>query len=791
MRMPHLPVRSAVQAHRLNRIVLLVSFLIVPYGLACAQSVTLSWDANTETSLAGYKVYTGTTSRAYGAPETVGKVTTFVKSSLAPGTYYFAVTAYDTSGIESGYSNEVTAIVGSSADNTPPAISDITTTGATTTGVTVAWSTNETSDTQVEYGTSASYGSLSALNSAMVTAHTQSLGGLAADTIYYYRVRSRDAEGNLALSVGSSFRTASATSPATLTVSLSTPPAGATLSGVVTATATATTGIAGVQFLINGSLLGVEDTTAPYAVLWSTASFADGIYTLAARAKDTTGNTAVSAGVPVIIRNTSPATGPRAALPFSEGKGLMSSDVSGNGNTAVLADATWTAGRFGNALSFNGSTSYVRAGANNLPAPNAQQTLCVYYFVSSNPSSTRVMLRTGNTTEHKDLMVGFRKSRLGVWNSANVWLVSATMPATNVWHHIAYLFNGRTHSLYVDGVLSATSTVSPGTKPTTGFEVGRGPGGTGYFRGKLDEVMIYDRALSSNEINSLRTSSSSPGTLQDAATESAAAAPDSADHEEGARAKWRGRRNAQAEPTPAVRFELSKASFSSEEPLELTQFTVTNPGSSDKPVELKTWLASSAMPPTTLGTTGEEGSYVLPAGTVSEFGPVKVLDSSDMPHGDVYEVGSRMIEPVTGDLVSEKVSSFAVSSGMGAAEPGGLEHAAAPGITVDAEMSVPAYSEGDIISVSDLAVRNTADREVSVQLKVWLEARGIEPVPLMRVGADGSLLVPAGAELHFYRPRDLAVTASLPRGDYALRCRVLDPATGQILAERSVYFRVQ
>src|SRR2546422_7256990 len=67
-------------------------------------TATLTWDPGT--SVAGYKVYTGTSSNAYGAPVDVGNVTTFQIFSLQSGkTYYFAVTAYNSTG-ESGYSNE-------------------------------------------------------------------------------------------------------------------------------------------------------------------------------------------------------------------------------------------------------------------------------------------------------------------------------------------------------------------------------------------------------------------------------------------------------------------------------------------------------------------------------------------------------------------------------------------------------------------------------------------------------------------------------------------------------------
>ncbi len=75
-------------------------------------SATLSWDANTEKSLAGYKLYMGTQSGVYGPPVTLGNVTSHQVTNLKLGsTYFFAITAYDTAGTESQYSNEVSKSV--------------------------------------------------------------------------------------------------------------------------------------------------------------------------------------------------------------------------------------------------------------------------------------------------------------------------------------------------------------------------------------------------------------------------------------------------------------------------------------------------------------------------------------------------------------------------------------------------------------------------------------------------------------------------------------------------------
>ncbi len=86
-----------------------------------AGSVTLEWDANTEADLAGYRIYYGTSSRQYSAQIDVGLKTQFEVSGLDDGQkYYFAVTAYDQSGNESGYSDEVSTTIGDSKNPPDP-----------------------------------------------------------------------------------------------------------------------------------------------------------------------------------------------------------------------------------------------------------------------------------------------------------------------------------------------------------------------------------------------------------------------------------------------------------------------------------------------------------------------------------------------------------------------------------------------------------------------------------------------------------------------------------------------
>jgi len=108
---------------RLIRYLIIVSLTVLVGGaiygfMNPVMVVTLSWDSNTESDLDGYKVHIGTKSRDYSLVVDIGDTTSYeytVANSTYP--YFFAITAYDTSGNESGYSMEVTTGIIDSVDN--------------------------------------------------------------------------------------------------------------------------------------------------------------------------------------------------------------------------------------------------------------------------------------------------------------------------------------------------------------------------------------------------------------------------------------------------------------------------------------------------------------------------------------------------------------------------------------------------------------------------------------------------------------------------------------------------
>jgi Domain of unknown function (DUF4082)/Fibronectin type III domain len=130
---------------RTGPFVLKMGFVLLCLGfgkLAFAASVTLAWNPNSESNLAGYKVQYGTAPGVHPTTIDVGNQTTYVVGELGPGTYYFVVLAYNTSGLQSPVSNEVSVTVSASPPPPPTTPSLTASPGSVGSGgnVTVSWS---------------------------------------------------------------------------------------------------------------------------------------------------------------------------------------------------------------------------------------------------------------------------------------------------------------------------------------------------------------------------------------------------------------------------------------------------------------------------------------------------------------------------------------------------------------------------------------------------------------------------------------------------------------------------
>ena len=158
--------------------------------------ITLTWTKSVDADVAGYKVYYGTSSHNYINTILVGNSTSYTTPTLAEGvTYFFAVTAYDTSNNESAHSSEVNVLV-PAKDTTPPAVPIIISYDTNDMKVSLAWGNVTDPDLA---GYKVYYGTRSRVYDKTIdvgTALTYTTPDLSEGVTYYFAVTSYDISNN-------------------------------------------------------------------------------------------------------------------------------------------------------------------------------------------------------------------------------------------------------------------------------------------------------------------------------------------------------------------------------------------------------------------------------------------------------------------------------------------------------------------------------------------------------------------------------------------------------------------
>jgi hypothetical protein len=290
-------------------------------------------------------------------------------------------------------------------------------------------------------------------------------------------------------------------------VSVTGPAAGATVRGAVSVTATASddVGVAGVQFQLDGAALGGEDTSAPYAINWDTATATAGPHTLTAVARDAAGNRTTATPVTVTVDNSAP-TGPVpvAAYAFENGTGTTLTDVTGKGHTGTIREATWTtAGKYGKALNFDGINDWVTIeDAADLHLTNAM-TLEAWVYPTKNTTWRTAILKE-QTGDLAWALYSSGSAKPSAWTATSTGIGSATgptAPALNTWTHLAATYDASTLRLYVNGTQAATTTrTGPLTTSTGALRLGGNNLWNEWFAGRLDDIRIYNQPLTPTQI---------------------------------------------------------------------------------------------------------------------------------------------------------------------------------------------------------------------------------------------------------------------------------------------------
>ncbi len=197
--------------------------------------------------------------------------------------------------------------------------------------------------------------------------------------------------------------------------------------------------------------------------------------------------------------------------PFDEGGGTIAFDATPNGNDGEISGATWTEGRLGEgsyALSFDGSSAYVDMGSN--PTLDLTDAITVSAWVNSASAgqSGHIVNRGGGWDDPGySLFWHDGRIRVELQRPGQKTTLDNSAPSSGDWHHLAFTWSADTGQMktYFNGALQpnqATFTGSLGT-PNQSLNVGYNERQGYSFNGAIDEVRIYDSALTQTQVAGL------------------------------------------------------------------------------------------------------------------------------------------------------------------------------------------------------------------------------------------------------------------------------------------------
>jgi hypothetical protein len=216
--------------------------------------------------------------------------------------------------------------------------------------------------------------------------------------------------------------------------------------------------------------------------------------------------------------NDSPPTGLTGHWGFNEGSGQTANDSSGKGHDGTLGqnsnsgsdDPTWTTGKSGTGLRFGGNDLVRIADHSDFALP--AYSWAMWVKADASPSGALTSQTLSNASEQfvfswDHTSSSFRTA--AAHKAGSTWRSSRITSSLNggAWYHIAATYDGSSLKVYLNGNLQ--NSVSMGRPNTTSGNLYIGSGQTSqsspvsFFKGVIDEVSIYNRALSASEIQAL------------------------------------------------------------------------------------------------------------------------------------------------------------------------------------------------------------------------------------------------------------------------------------------------
>jgi concanavalin A-like lectin/glucanase superfamily protein/List-Bact-rpt repeat protein/flagellar hook capping protein FlgD len=210
---------------------------------------------------------------------------------------------------------------------------------------------------------------------------------------------------------------------------------------------------------------------------------------------------------------------------MDEGGGASLRDTSGSGNHGeIIGGPAWVSGIEGLAQSFDGSSQYDTAANSASLNPGSAITISAWFKCEQTAAATQRIVSKGvmNSTDGYELSLassGKVFTRFNQKTNGDIYRINSTTSYplnTGAWMHAAATYDGATIKLYINGVQEgslawAGATIGSNTNP---LSLGRQNDGLYYFKGKMDEVRVYNHALDVSEIQALasHTISATAGT---------------------------------------------------------------------------------------------------------------------------------------------------------------------------------------------------------------------------------------------------------------------------------------
>jgi hypothetical protein len=177
-----------------------------------------------------------------------------------------------------------------------------------------------------------------------------------------------------------------------------------------------------------------------------------------------------------------------------------------------MAWTQWTTGKIGGGLMFDGIEDYLNVGGGaTMPGGSSARTVSAWFnsFNLSGASTVRTIFGWGNDSWLQLFDISTKSNKLH-WHDYGGDFDGGTALSTNTWYHVAATYDGSAKKLYLDGNLDGSSSgvLSTGT---ANAKAGRQPAISGqYFSGILDDIRVYDSALSASEVAALANPGSAP-----------------------------------------------------------------------------------------------------------------------------------------------------------------------------------------------------------------------------------------------------------------------------------------